>query len=109
LIEPFPIRLILPEKLAVVSPVPAVPSLPPSVPMTLMAPSFSKYWLPTLLPAAAPVTVQLVLVVDWAAKLGAALTKISPWLTKVSEVVNELPVAESLSSIVQLLLPVPVA
>jgi hypothetical protein len=41
LIEPFPIRLTLPEKVAVVSPVPAMLGLP-SVPMTLMAPSFSK-------------------------------------------------------------------
>ena len=85
-----------------VVPVPSTPTDPPSVPMTLIAPSFSKYWVP---PAAAPVTVQLVFAVDWAAKLLVALTKISPWLTSVSEVVNALPT----SSIVQMLLPVPVA
>ena len=65
---PLPVSATLPLNVAEAKVVP----LPP---MTLIVPSFSKYWLPTLLVEAAPVTVQLVVVV-LVAKLLVALTNI---------------------------------
>src|ERR1700687_3707197 len=89
----------LPVKFAVVEP-------PPVVPIILRLPSFSKYWLPTLAAAVAPVSVQLV-VADPAVKLLVPFTKIWPWLTNVSSVVNWLALPVSL--IDQDMVPVPVA
>src|SRR5271170_1944192 len=77
------------------------------LPMMSTAPSFSNTWLPTPLPAMAPVRVQS-MALDWAVNVLVALTKIGPWLTRVSSLVyGPAPLAVSLS--VQVVAPVPVA